>query len=61
MNLLSSGKQWLPQCGGEFLNKGTWSGLEVCLPERVISALPHTLSQPLLLDQDVIAWQYFCS
>lgn len=61
MNLLTSGKQWLPQCGGEFLNKGTWSGLDVCFPERVISALPHALSQPLALDQAVIAWQYCCS
>lgn len=60
MNLLSSGKQWLAQCVGEFLNKGAGSGLDVCLPERVISAFPHALSQTAL-DQGVIAWQHFCS
>lgn len=61
MKLLNSGKQWLAQCVGEFLNKGTGSGLDVCLPKRVISALPHALSQTPALDQGVIAWQDFCS
>lgn len=54
-------KQWLPQFVDKFLHKGTWSGLDVCLSEKVISVLPHALSQPLALDQDAIAWQYFCS
>jgi len=53
-------KEWLPQCVGEFLNKGPWPGLDVCLQERVISDLPYSSSKLSALDQDAVAWQYFC-